>query len=71
MDTMLRTLADTLQEFDVYEIKQQTADTVDLLKCYLDALKVEGRSPGTIEKYRYNVGRTMTRRCFLAREVNG
>ena len=59
MDTMLRTLADTLQEFDVYEIKQQTADTVDLLKCYLDALKVEGRSPGTIEKYRYNVGRLL------------
>ena len=59
MNTMLRTLSDALQGYDVYEIGEQEEDKIDLLQCYLDALKVEGRSPGTIEKYRYNIRRLL------------
>ena len=59
MNTMLRILADTLQEYDVFEIGEQPEDQIDLVQSYVDALTVEGRSPNTIAKYKYNIGRLL------------
>ena len=59
MNTMLRILADTLQEYDVFELNQQAVQSDDLLECYLEALKVEGRSPKTLERYEYVIRRLM------------
>ena len=51
MNTMMTTLADVLQGFEVKEIVRPEDCPEDLLTCYLDALRVQGRSPKTIEHY--------------------
>ena len=51
MNTMLTAMADVLQGFEVNEIVRPEDCPEDLLTYYLDALKVQGRSPKTIEHY--------------------
>lgn len=51
MNTMLTAMADVLQGFEVNEIVRPEDCPEDLLSCYLDALKVQGRSPKTIIHY--------------------
>lgn len=52
-------IADSLERFDLRETLFDGDDTDDLLTCYLDALKVQGRSAKTIERYRYMIKRMM------------
>ena len=59
LNTILRALADVLQEYEVIETGLNMDTHDDLLDCYLDALKVEGRSPKTLERYRYVISRMM------------
>ena len=62
-DTMARVMtivADTLEGYEMREITSFIEDrTDDLLDCYLDALKVQGRSAKTIERYRYIISKMM------------
>lgn len=62
-DTMARVMtivADTLEGYEMREIASFNEDrTDDLLDCYLDALKVQGRSTKTIERYRYIISKMM------------
>ena len=51
MNTMLTAMADVLQGFEVKEIVRPEDCPEDLLTCYLDALRVQGRSAKTIEHY--------------------
>ena len=51
MNTMLTAMADVLQGFEVKEIIRPEDCPEDLLTCYLDALRVQGRSPKTLEHY--------------------
>ena len=44
MNTMLTAMADVLQGFEVNEIVRPEDCPEDLLTCYLDALRVQGRS---------------------------
>lgn len=48
-----------LDHFDMTELKMQDAGDDDLLNCYLQALKVEGRSEKTIIRYEYIIKRMM------------
>ncbi len=58
MTKVMKIIADVMENFEITEtIKDETND--DLLLCYLDALKVQGRSAKTIERYRYVLTRMM------------
>lgn len=55
--TVLSLLADTLQCYNLEKIDAAGAAPDDMLDAYCSALSVEGRSPKTIERYRYIMGR--------------
>lgn len=55
MNTMMTVLADVLQGFEVNEIVRPEDCPEDLLTYYLDSLKVQGRSPKTIEHYQRTI----------------
>jgi len=57
MSRVMRTVADILDNFDMRETAGWEEDKDDLLDCYLSALKVEGRSQKTIDRYRYVISR--------------
>jgi len=69
MDRVLRIIADVLQGYEMIEIGQGQYQKDDLLRCYLDALKVEGRSPKTLERYEYVVRRLMKNLAVPTRQV--
>lgn len=59
MTRMLSVCADVLEGFEMMERRPETDQTDDLLECFISALKVEGRSQKTIDRYVYIIGRTM------------
>lgn len=61
-DTMTRVLtivSDVLEGYEMREVFTESEPNEDLLICYLDALKVQGRSPKTIERYRYVISKLL------------
>lgn len=58
MNRVLRVISDVLEGFDVREIAP-TDERDDLLMCYLDAMKVQGRSEKTLTRYKYVIERMM------------
>ena len=69
LNTIMKAVADLLQEYDVFEIAGRESGKDDLLECYLDALKVEGRSPKTLERYEYVIRRLMRALGVPTRQV--
>jgi site-specific recombinase XerD len=69
VNTVLRILADVLQGFEVEELDQAQDLNEDLLECYLDALKVEGRSPKTLERYAYVIRKMMQAMKVPTRQI--
>ena len=69
LNTIMRIMADLLQGYDVSEASGRTDGKDDLLDCYLDALKVEGRSPKTLERYEYVIRRMMRALGVPTRQV--
>lgn len=59
MEQLMQTIADVLENYSMTEIRTEDGQSDDLLQCYLDALKVEGRSAKTIDQYRYEITRMM------------
>ena len=59
---VMRMLAEQLDGYSVEAMATVDAmsDSTDLLKIYLDAKEIEGRSKKTIERYRYIITRAMT-----------
>ena len=55
-----------MDNYEMQEVLAVSEQNEDLLQCYLDALKVMGRSPKTIARYRYVIGnrRTLKGRLF-------
>ena len=51
-------MADVLEGFDVRET-QVMEEKDDLLECYIDAMRVQGRSEKTLARYRYVIERMM------------
>ena len=58
MNRVLRIMADVLEGFDVREISV-TEEQDDLLDCYIGAMKVQGRSEKTLNRYRYVIEKMM------------
>ena len=60
MNMALRIISDIMEGFEITEKAGRTEDrTDDLLESYLAAMRVEGRSLKTIDRYRYEIGRMM------------
>ena len=53
MGRVLTVISDVLEGFDVRENVIQFQQGEDLLNCYLDAMRVQGRSEKTVKQYRY------------------
>ena len=58
MNSVLRILSDILEGYEIRE-KAETEPHDDMLESYLAALKVQGRSKLTIDRYAYNIRRMM------------
>jgi len=69
MNIMLKTMADVLQDYEVIEVGLHPDQNDDLLESYLDALKVEGRSQKTIERYEYEIRRMMKAISVPTRQI--
>ena len=57
MSTVLSILSDKLTKFNIESLDVDENQNDDLLEAFLNALAVEGRSPKTIQRYRYIIGR--------------
>ena len=57
LSKVLSSLSDVLADFDVTSVDSSKPENDDLLDAYLSALSVQGRSPKTIERYRYVISR--------------
>lgn len=59
MPKIMSAISDVLQGFSLAELAGHQDEADDLLQYYLDALKVQGRSQKTIDRYAYVIGRVM------------
>lgn len=59
MPKIMKAVADIMEWFDINERAKEADATDDLLDCYISALKVQGRSAKTLERYRYVIQRMM------------
>jgi site-specific recombinase XerD len=59
MGRVLSALAEVLDGFEMRETAFEEDAGDDLLECYLAALKVQGRSQKSIDRYRFVIGRMM------------
>ena len=59
MTQVMSIVSDVLEGFEMFEKVTDISTNEDLLTCYLDALKVQGRSEKTIERYRYVLGKLL------------
>lgn len=57
MRSTMHVLADTLAQFTMETQRPEAELPDDLLDAYISALSVEGRSPKTLERYRYIISR--------------
>lgn len=60
MAEVLSSVSDVLQHYEFSRILRMNETAgIDLLVAFLDALKVQGRSPKTLERYRYVIARML------------
>lgn len=59
MSVIMESVSDVLQGYEMRNIIGWDEEQDDLLDCYLSAMEVQGRSPKTIERYRYVITRMM------------
>ena len=69
MPKIMSAISDILQGFEVIETGAVNNGPDDLLDCYLDALRVQGRSPKTIDRYAYIIGRMMDTLKIPTRQI--
>lgn len=69
MPKIMSAISDILQGFEVIETGAVNNGPDDLLDCYLDALRVQGRSPKTIDRYSYIIGRMMDSLKIPTRQI--
>ena len=60
MGRTMKIMSDVLEGFDLREIVRNDDAPDDLLAGFINALRVEGRSQKTIDRYAYEIGRLMT-----------
>lgn len=59
MSRIMPILADVMEGFEMRETLITDTPNDDLLTCYLDAMKVQGRSALTVNRYKYVITRMM------------
>ena len=59
MAQVLSVLSDHLADYDLQRHEGVAAEADDLLGAYMAAMEIQGRSPKTLERYRYILGRMM------------
>lgn len=69
MSKALVAVADTLARYSMEILPDITPETDDLLQAYVDAMRVQGRSEKTIERYTYIIGRMMQSVRVPTREI--
>ena len=69
MNTILTKLADTLEGFEMRSVTTWADETDDCMDSFVSALRVEGRSQKTIDRYVYIIGRFMAQAGVSTRRV--
>ena len=69
MTQVLTIISDVLDGFEMREVFGTVEQGEDLLVCYLDALKVQGRSAKTIERYRYVISKMLSEVGVTTRRI--
>lgn len=59
MERAMKAMSDVLEGFDMQEVMRTDDGPDDLLTGFINALRVEGRSQKTIDRYMYEIGRLM------------
>lgn len=59
MTQVLTAVSDQLANYDLTKRETGTAEPDDLLNAYMAAMQIQGRSPKTLERYRYIITRMM------------
>ena len=71
MDRLMGVLSDVMQGFRVEEIRTENLEKEDdLMRSYVASMKIQGRSPKTIERYVYIIGRFMKYAKTPTRSIN-
>lgn len=58
--TVMQTLTEELTHYDVSAVEDDYMPGTDMIAAFIDAKGVEGRSPNTLERYRYIMDRLMS-----------
>ena len=69
-DRVMENVTELLDGFDVEARAPEDIQKDDLLDAYISALKVEGKSPKTVERYRYIITRMLSALNVTVRGVN-
>ena len=69
MNQTLRIISDILQDYEMQELGTHNEGKDDLLKTYLDTLRIQGRSQKTIERYRYILTRLKNDTMIHTRQI--
>ena len=70
MEGIRRSVVELLDKFAMTELREQDMEDDDLLQCYLDAMRVQNRSPQTIKRYEYIIGNVMKAVRVPTRRIN-
>lgn len=70
MDRIRRSVVELLDKFVMTELREQDLEDDDLLQCYLDAMKVQNRSPKTVARYEYIIKNVMKAVKVPTRRIN-
>lgn len=69
MEETLNIIGDILSEYEIQPCAHEDVGEDCLVEAYLDALRVEGRSEKTIERYRYMIGRLLKATMTTSRNI--
>lgn len=56
MNAAMKAALETLEHYEMFERTEENPETDDLLQCYLAAIRVEGRSRKTVDRYTWVLG---------------
>lgn len=59
MSKVMAVAADVMGDFDIAQLEHDACGTDDFLDAYIAAMRVQGRSEKTVERYSYIIGRMM------------
>ena len=69
MTKALCAVSDVLESYDLTQQANTSADCDDLMQAFVSAMEIQGRSPNTIERYRYIIGKMMNAINVTTRQV--